>query len=188
MSTGQSAPGADELAQKLELADKGVIVTPGAAAAPPPVDAAELADQAKAKLAIDFAMRWGRVGRAMVPERARAHWTDERLHEVGVELAACAKHYGWDLGGTWNHPLARLGVVTLPLAWPIAEPYARPYLTKLLGLPAGGSTIAASSDGRAEPPAASSQPAMTPIGAEPPPPAPADRPPKVEPIGFVPGA
>lgn len=102
---------------------------------------------------IEAALRYGAVLRTMIPERARPHWTDDRLRELGLELANCARHYGWTIGGLVNHPLARLGVVAGALAWPIAEPWI---LEKLKQLQRGERSPAPPADDA--PPAPSSPP------------------------------
>jgi len=73
-------------------------------------------------------MHYGQIVRELVPERARPHWTDERLQRVGEALAKCATHYGWKWAALLGHPLAQLIGAAVPLAWPIAEPYVVPYL------------------------------------------------------------
>ena len=119
------------LEQKALAADRGEAVAPEAAAPAAQAGAAPPLLEESAQW-IAAALRYGAVLRELVPEHARAHWTDERLQRVGVELANCAKHYGWKWGGILTHPLAQLAAALAPLAWPIAKPYVMPYVERTL--------------------------------------------------------
>ncbi len=112
----------DPLQARAAAADRPDLAPPAAApgAAEPGAAAGELVNEEE--LWVNAALRWGAILRAMVPERARPHWTEERLREVGKALAGAAKHYGWRPGFI-GHPLALLAGAVAPLVWPIAEPY-----------------------------------------------------------------
>lgn len=119
----------DELAAKVAAADLGVHAEPA-----PPIGASEGAAPAappapdESQQWVEAALHFGAAARALVPERARPAWTDERLREFGAALARCAKHYGWTFGALLGHPLAGLAAAAFPLAWPIMEPYVLPAL------------------------------------------------------------
>ena len=116
----------DPLAAKLAAADAGL--TEAAPAAP------EGAASTSAVAALDDREQWigaalsfGALARAMLPEDVRPAWTEDRLRALGVELANCAKYYGWTFGALLNHPLVKLAVVAFPLAWPLLQPVVEPY-------------------------------------------------------------
>ena len=148
---------ADPLAAAAAAADRGEL---GPAADPAPAPAA--ADPGAAPAIVDESAQWieaavqyGPMIRELVPDRAAPHWTPERMHRFGVELARCAKHYGWKFGSAAN-PIVGLVLAGLPLAWPIAEPYVRPYLRG-----AAPAAAAASSPAIAELAASGSAPAAS---------------------------
>lgn len=120
----------DALELRLAAADRGATPPPGEGAAAPG-EAPAKADEASEW--ITAAVHFGRMARELMPDRVRPAWTDERLQKVGVELAACAKHYGWTFGGMLNHPLAKLAVAAFPLAWPLIEPMVLPYIKGMAG-------------------------------------------------------
>lgn len=131
---GGGAIGA-ELAEKLKRADAGVTgpEAPGASQ-PAGVTASGAAVVDESHRWIEAAARYGRLVRKAMPQ-LQADWTDENLHEFGVELAACAKHYDWKWGSALTHPLARLAAAGWPLAAPLVLPYVMPYIVKLLAPP-----------------------------------------------------
>lgn len=148
----------EDLRARAQSADAGKIEAPQKTSppgAPPPGDA----PPAAADPLLEATLRYGAVLRTIIPERARPHWTDERLRELGLELSNCARHYGWTFGALVNHPLARLGAAAGALAWPIAEPWAKPLLLDLLG--------------KRSPARAADPPAAAPPGDDAPPPPPA---------------
>ena len=119
-----------DLEAKVAAADRGEAAPPEAAAPAVQPGATPVVEESAQWIAA--ALRYGAVLRELVPEHARAHWTDERLQRVGAELANCAKHYGWKWGGIFTHPLAQLAGAAAPLVWPIAKPYVMPYVERTL--------------------------------------------------------
>ncbi len=85
----------------------------------------------------------------MLPDRIKAHWTDERLTELGAALARCAAHYHWDFNPL--HPLSQLGGAAFPLLWPIAQPYVEPYLKLIAPKPAANEPAPVHAPGASEP-------------------------------------
>lgn len=157
------------LDERLDAADKGEPAPSSAPGLPAPDPAAVAAELERQKW-IDAALRYGAIGRAMVPANVAPHWTDERLRAVGVELANCARHYGWTFTQAINHPLLALLAAAFPLAWPLIEPYAMPMIKEL-----GGRKEKDVTPPRDNAKAGADQP--------PPPPPPDTKPPKVAPIG-----
>jgi hypothetical protein len=153
-----------DLEEKIAAADAGAALDPEPAGAPSG-DAALPAPGDDSLLWINAAVRYGAIARAMLPEHVRPHWTEERLHAVGVELAACARHYGWQWGGIVNHPLAKLAAVSFPLAWPLLEPYVMPYIKSLSEPKLAGTGDASSSAVLAEEARPAPQgPKLAPVG------------------------
>jgi hypothetical protein len=148
--------GGDALDAKLARADAGLgdaapVTGPGtvtAGASQVTELTAPIVDESQ--LWIDAALHYGDVARQLVPDRAKPHWTDDRLRRVGAALARCAKFYNWKFGAMVNHPLAMLATAALPLAWPIVEPYALPYLKG--GADPGADPLAKTDDGGSAPP------------------------------------
>jgi hypothetical protein len=118
----------DPLQAAAKAADAGELA-PAPAPAPPggadQAGAPAIADESEKW--IGLSVRFGAGIRELVPDRARPHWTPERLQAFGVELASCAKHYGWKFGNA-GPPWLGLALAAAPLVWPIAEPYVTPYL------------------------------------------------------------
>ncbi len=120
--------------QQAEAADRGEAPPPapgpdaGAQGEPGAVPAAQVDES---KQWIDAALYYGDAVRAMLPDNASKHWTDERLRKLGEALARCAVHYGWKFGAV-THPLAQLAVAGAPLVWPIAAPYVMPKIAELM--------------------------------------------------------
>jgi hypothetical protein len=120
---------AEALDEKVAAADSGdQAPAPDQGRALPAEPIAPAAAPDELQLWIEAALHYGQIVRELVPERARPHWTDERLQRVGGALAKCATHYGWKWAALLGHPLAQLVGAAMPLAWPIAEPYVVPYL------------------------------------------------------------
>jgi hypothetical protein len=137
---------AEALDEKVAAADSGdqaPAPDQGRALGAQPIAPAAAPDESQ--LWVEAALHYGQIVRELVPERARSHWTDERLQRVGGALAKCATHYGWKWAALLGHPLAQLIGAAVPLAWPIAEPYVVPYLK---GAMKGGSPEPSSHDHR----------------------------------------
>lgn len=134
-----------EVLQAASAADAGQPLTsaeassagPGAAGSGAPVlDSAQ-----DPKFWVEAAVQYGRPVRELLPEAARAAWTDERLENFGHALARCSQHYGWTFGAALTHPLGLLAAASIPLVWPLLEPRIAPMLKRLQdkAAPAGGS-------------------------------------------------
>ena len=129
VSAGQDLDALTRTAGRVDADAAGGLSEEEAADADAARQAAEQGAEADALAWGDFAVNAGQMVRESVPALAD-HWTDENLSRFGAALSRLARHYGWTLGGTFDHPITGVAIAAAPLVWPIARPWVNAQMAR----------------------------------------------------------